>query len=136
MGTKGALGSWPRPPPSDYRGFCPRFDLGEATRYAHDSYIPEMVQAIFYAMVVDGAAKLGLSRRLTMDCMMWAMWKLNWGPIESWLVDIDRRLGRAQASRRANTLAGAAPLGGPTRRRVSSFPIFRDTTHAAEYVRD
>ncbi|KAJ8431112.1 hypothetical protein Cgig2_015680 [Carnegiea gigantea] len=48
-----------------------------AARYAHDSSIPEMVQAIFYAMVVDDVAELGLSRRLTMDCVMWAMRKLG-----------------------------------------------------------
>ncbi|KAJ8436372.1 hypothetical protein Cgig2_032193 [Carnegiea gigantea] len=32
-----------RPLSSDYRGLCPCFDLGVATRYAHDSHIPEMV---------------------------------------------------------------------------------------------
>ncbi|KAJ8419984.1 hypothetical protein Cgig2_021356 [Carnegiea gigantea] len=95
-----------------------------------------MVQAIFYAMVVDDATALGLSRRLTMDCMMWAMWKLDWGPVESKLVDINRRLRRAQASRRAKPLIGATPSGGPTGRRVSSFPTFCDTTYAAEYVKD
>jgi len=34
-------------------------------------------------MVVDDAAKLELSRRFTMDCMMWAMWKLDWNPVET-----------------------------------------------------
>ncbi|KAJ8438374.1 LOW QUALITY PROTEIN: hypothetical protein Cgig2_006292 [Carnegiea gigantea] len=76
---RGPSAPGPRPLPLDYRGLCPRFDL----------------EAIFYAMVVDDAAELGLSRRLTMDCMMWAMGKLDWGPIESWLVDIDRKLKRA-----------------------------------------
>ena len=66
-----APGPWPRS--SNYRDLCPGFDLGVATRYAHDSHIPEMVKAIFYAMVVDDAIELGLSRRLSMDCMMWAM---------------------------------------------------------------
>ena len=102
MGTKGALGSGPTPLSSDYRGLCPRFDLGVVTRYAHDSHIPEMLQAIFYAVLVDDVAELGLSRRLIMDCMMWAMQKLDWGPILSWLIDIDRRLRRAQTSQCAN----------------------------------
>ncbi|KAJ8441277.1 LOW QUALITY PROTEIN: hypothetical protein Cgig2_013692 [Carnegiea gigantea] len=39
---------------------------------------------IFYAMVIDDAAELGFSRRLTMDCVMWAMWKLDGGPAEAW----------------------------------------------------
>ncbi|KAJ8438935.1 hypothetical protein Cgig2_012830 [Carnegiea gigantea] len=45
----------PRPLPSDYHGLCPCFDLEVATRYARDSNIPEMVQIIFYAMVIDDA---------------------------------------------------------------------------------
>ena len=66
-----------------------------ARRYAHDSYIPEMVQRVFYAMVIDDTAELGLSRRLTMDCVLWAMRKLDWGPVEAWLMDKDKRLLRA-----------------------------------------
>ncbi|KAJ8419666.1 hypothetical protein Cgig2_033948 [Carnegiea gigantea] len=61
-----ALG--PRPLPLDYHGLCPHFDLGVATRYAHDSNILEMARVIFYAMVIDDAVKLGLSCRLTMNC--------------------------------------------------------------------
>ncbi|KAJ8452457.1 hypothetical protein Cgig2_000046 [Carnegiea gigantea] len=79
----------PRPLPSYYRGLYPCLDLGVAMLYAHDSHIPEMVQAIFYAMVVDDATELGLFRQLTMDCMMWAIRKLDWGPVESCLVDIN-----------------------------------------------
>jgi len=37
-----------------------------------------MVQIIVYAVVIDDATKLGLSQRLTMDCVMWAMRKLDW----------------------------------------------------------
>ncbi|KAJ8427499.1 hypothetical protein Cgig2_028170 [Carnegiea gigantea] len=125
-----------RPLPLDYRGLCPRFDLGVVTRYAHDSNIPEMVQAIFYAMVIDDAAKLGLSRRLTMNCVMWAMHKLDWGPVQSWLGDIDCRLRRAQASQPANPPLGPALLGGLIGRRTTSFAAFRNTTHAAKYVRN
>ena len=68
--------------------------------------------------------------------MMWAMRKLDRGPVESWLVDNDRRLKTAQAHRCANSLVGAMPPSGPMGTRMSSFPTFRDTTHAAEYVRD
>jgi len=49
-------------------------------------------------MFTDDAAELGLLRRLTMDYVMWAMRKLDWGPIESWLGDIDCRLRSAQTS--------------------------------------
>ncbi|KAJ8444094.1 hypothetical protein Cgig2_025095 [Carnegiea gigantea] len=81
-----------RPLPSDYHGLYPRFDLGVAMRYACDSDIPKMVQIIFYAMIINDAVELDLSCRLTMDCVMWAMRKLDWGPMEAWLGDNGRRL--------------------------------------------
>ncbi|KAJ8436377.1 LOW QUALITY PROTEIN: hypothetical protein Cgig2_032198 [Carnegiea gigantea] len=115
----------------DYRGLYLRFDLGVATRCAHDSHVPEIEQAIFYAM-----SSWDFPADSQWTIMMWAMRKLDWGPVESWLVDIDRRLKGAQASQLANPLAGATPPGDLTRRRVSSFPTFQDTTHTAEYVRD
>jgi len=59
-----------RPLSLDYHGLCLRFDLKVSKRYVHDSNLPEMVLVIFCAMVIDDAAKLGLSRRLTMDVVM------------------------------------------------------------------
>jgi len=82
----------PRPLPSDYHSLCPHLDLKVAKLYGHDSHIPEMVPTIFYAMVIDDVAELRLSRRLTMDVVMWAMRKLNWGPVEAWLGDNNQRL--------------------------------------------
>ncbi|KAJ8434208.1 hypothetical protein Cgig2_015697 [Carnegiea gigantea] len=96
----------------------------------------EMVQMVFYAMVIDDAAELGLLGRLTMDCVMWAMRKLDWGPVEAWLGDNDRRLQRAQASRPTDLLENPVLAGGPSRGRTASFPSCRDTIQVAEYVRD
>ncbi|KAJ8423821.1 hypothetical protein Cgig2_017384 [Carnegiea gigantea] len=126
----------PRSLPSDYHGLCLHFNLGVATRYAHDSNTPEMVQIIFYAMVIDDTAELGLSRRLAMDCMMWAMRKLDWGPMEAWLGDNNQRLRRAQGSHPANPLANPVLAGNPSKGRITSFPTFWDTVQAAEYNRD
>ncbi|KAJ8424732.1 hypothetical protein Cgig2_010032 [Carnegiea gigantea] len=81
----------PRSLPPDYHELYPRFDLGVATRHAHDSNISEMVQIIFYVMVIDDAAELRLSHKLSMDCVMWAKRKLDWGPVKAWLGDNDRR---------------------------------------------
>ncbi|KAJ8433058.1 LOW QUALITY PROTEIN: hypothetical protein Cgig2_020625 [Carnegiea gigantea] len=124
----------PRSLSSDYHSLCPRFDLKVARRYAHGSHIPEMVQVIFYAMVIDDAAELGLFHRLTMDVVMWAMRKLDWGPMETWLRDKDQRLLRAQASHPTNFTANLMLTSGPSRGRMSSFPSFHDIT--VEYVRD
>ncbi|KAJ8421523.1 hypothetical protein Cgig2_018763 [Carnegiea gigantea] len=49
------------PLPEDYHDLCPSFDLGVVTQYAHDSNIPEMVQTIFYTIVHNDTAELGLS---------------------------------------------------------------------------
>ncbi|KAJ8441084.1 hypothetical protein Cgig2_000345 [Carnegiea gigantea] len=56
--------------PEDYHGLCLGFDLSMATQYAHNSSIPEMVQAIFYAIVLNDTAGLGLSNKIDMNCTM------------------------------------------------------------------
>ncbi|KAJ8427838.1 LOW QUALITY PROTEIN: hypothetical protein Cgig2_029755 [Carnegiea gigantea] len=120
----------PRLLPSDYHGLCPRFDLRVAPRYAHDSNTPKMVQIIFYAMVIDDATELGLSHRITMDCMIWAMRKLDWA---LW------RPGSGIMTEEPRLLVQPIPRqtpGGPLRGRTTSFPTFRDIAQAAEYVRD
>ncbi|KAJ8440417.1 hypothetical protein Cgig2_017650 [Carnegiea gigantea] len=94
-GLRKTLAQRPNPLLADYHGLYPGFDLSLATQHAQDSNIPEMVQAIFYAMVVNDAVELGLTCRLTAECMMWVMQKLDWVPIEFWLENIDCRLGRA-----------------------------------------
>ncbi|KAJ8432190.1 hypothetical protein Cgig2_013732 [Carnegiea gigantea] len=50
--------------PKNHHDLCPNFDLLVAMRYAHSSDIPKMIQAIFYAMVLNKAAGLGLSSRI------------------------------------------------------------------------
>ncbi|KAJ8420554.1 hypothetical protein Cgig2_014917 [Carnegiea gigantea] len=119
----------PKPLPSDYYSLCTRFDLQVVRRCAHDSHIPEMVP-------VDDASKLGLSRKLTIDVVMWAMRKLDWGPVEAWLGDNDQRLQTAQASGLADSPANPVLADSPSRRRTSYFPSFCDTIQAAEYVWD
>ncbi|KAJ8439391.1 hypothetical protein Cgig2_021805 [Carnegiea gigantea] len=120
---------------SNYHSLCPRFDLEVATQYAPDSHISEMVQIIFYAMVINDAARLGLSRRSAMDCVLWA--------IGSWTGALLRRgsgkmigLRRAQASRPVIPPSFPALAAGPPGEGTTSFPVFRDTTHVAEYARD
>jgi len=95
-----------------------------------------MVQITFYAKIIDDAAELGLSRKLTMDCVMWAMQKLDWGPVKAWLGDNGRRLRRAQAFRPTDPPINPTLVGGPSRGRTTSCPSFRDTVQAAEYVRN
>jgi len=77
MTSEGGLSFAPEPLLTDYHSLCPGFDFGVATQYAQNSNIPEMMQAIFYAMVVNDVAELGLTSRLSIECMMWAIQKLD-----------------------------------------------------------
>ncbi|KAJ8426990.1 hypothetical protein Cgig2_033848 [Carnegiea gigantea] len=53
----------PRPLPKEYRDLCPSFTLADAKEAARDFDIPEMIEASFYAMVVDDALELGVISR-------------------------------------------------------------------------
>ncbi|KAJ8431148.1 hypothetical protein Cgig2_026745 [Carnegiea gigantea] len=72
----------PRPLPEDHLILCLSFDLGVATRYAQGSNIPETVQAIFYAMVVNEVAERAITCRISAKYLMWALQQLYWGPFE------------------------------------------------------
>ncbi|KAJ8424704.1 hypothetical protein Cgig2_025453 [Carnegiea gigantea] len=48
----------PRPLPKDYGDLCPSITLSNAEEAAHDFDIPEIVQATFYATVVNDAVEL------------------------------------------------------------------------------
>jgi len=63
--------------PENHHDLCPDFDLLMVMRHAHSSHIPEMVQAIFFAIVLNDAAELGLSSRVTMNYMMSALRELK-----------------------------------------------------------
>jgi len=47
--------------PEVHHGLYSGFDLGVATPFVHNSNIPDMVQAFFYAMVLNNVAELGLA---------------------------------------------------------------------------
>ncbi|KAJ8431019.1 hypothetical protein Cgig2_003834 [Carnegiea gigantea] len=83
--------------PVDHHGLFLSFDLGVVTQYAHNYNILEMVHAIFYAMVLNDVVKLGLGSRLSRDCMMWVLQKLDWAPLKSWLGNIENRLPKPPA---------------------------------------
>jgi len=51
-------------------------------QYAQSSHIPEMIQTIFYAIVLNEVAELGLSSKIVIDCMMSALQELKWDVIK------------------------------------------------------
>ena len=56
--------------PLNFHGLCLDFYLLVGMQFVHTAYIPKMVQAIFYAMVLNEVAELGLSSRAAMDRIM------------------------------------------------------------------
>jgi len=63
-------------------------------------------------MVVNDAVELGLSSRITIDCMMSLLQELNWAVIEYWLWGIEERLKRAQITHLIDLIANPAPASG------------------------
>ncbi|KAJ8437188.1 hypothetical protein Cgig2_007538 [Carnegiea gigantea] len=53
----------PRPLPENYHDLCLYFDLAVVEEAARDFRIPEMIQAVFYAMVVNETLELGILSR-------------------------------------------------------------------------
>ncbi|KAJ8438040.1 hypothetical protein Cgig2_014169 [Carnegiea gigantea] len=47
----------PSPLPEDFHALCPRFSLSEAEGAAADFELPEILQATFYAMLLNGAVE-------------------------------------------------------------------------------
>ncbi|KAJ8437776.1 hypothetical protein Cgig2_024080 [Carnegiea gigantea] len=78
--------------PLNFKGLCPKFDHLVAIQFAHATHIPEMVQSIFYTMVINDVAKPGLLSRDAMGRMMLDLLELKWDIIKAWLVRIDERL--------------------------------------------
>ncbi|KAJ8452514.1 hypothetical protein Cgig2_000103 [Carnegiea gigantea] len=165
----------PRPLPEDYHILCPRFSLPEVEGAAADFELPKMVQATFYAMLLNEAMELGVVHGFMTEGSRSALVGLRWSSFEHraggqvvrdhfrWslrdpsdpgprpllldhlglyprfdlgLEGNGRRLRQAEASRPADPLTNAVLAGGPSRGRTTSFPSFRDTAQAAEYVRD
>jgi len=75
----------PQPLLEDYRGLCPDFKLEVVEASARDSHIPELTQAVFYAMVLNDAVVLEVSCVITADTLTPVLEWLNWGVFESLL---------------------------------------------------
>ncbi|KAJ8446284.1 hypothetical protein Cgig2_005815 [Carnegiea gigantea] len=73
----------PRPLPKDYRHLCLYFLLEDAKDDTRDFQIPELVQAIFYAMVVNEALELHILSRGSTKGLKSAFTGLRWSTFES-----------------------------------------------------
>ncbi|KAJ8421365.1 hypothetical protein Cgig2_023575 [Carnegiea gigantea] len=90
--------SSPRPNllPWNFSAYCPEFNHIVAMQFAHATHIPEMVQAVFYVMVINDEARLWLIRREIRESLMSDLRKLRWDAIEVWLLFIEDKLKDAR----------------------------------------
>jgi len=84
-----------------------------ATRYAQDSNIPEMVQAIFYVIIVNEVIEQGVMYIISVRCLMWALQQLHWDPFEFWVENVRYKLRGVRALRPVNPPAVLASSSGP-----------------------
>jgi len=67
-----------------------------------------MVQAIFYAMVVNEVAEWGITGRITVKHLIWALQQLHWGAFKFMSENVEYRLRGARILCLVNPLADLA----------------------------
>ncbi|KAJ8447437.1 hypothetical protein Cgig2_019431 [Carnegiea gigantea] len=92
----------PRPLPEDFHALWPRFSLAKAEDAAAEYGLPEMVQATFYAMLLNEAVELGVAHNFTAEGMRAALVGLRWLTFEVWISCVDDVLRTAQLQRPAD----------------------------------
>ncbi|KAJ8439002.1 hypothetical protein Cgig2_012998 [Carnegiea gigantea] len=73
------------PPPVDYQDLCSNFILSDAKVTALDFLLPEIVQVVFYTMVINDALELGVLSRDLAELLKSALVDLQWSTFEVWL---------------------------------------------------
>ncbi|KAJ8447165.1 hypothetical protein Cgig2_022894 [Carnegiea gigantea] len=102
------------PPPlsDDYEDLCPRFTRSDAKRAALDFELPEMVQATFYAMLLNDVIELGIvSGFLTIDLKL-TLEGLRLTSFEAWLSRTSRDLREAQFWKRTLPSGASGSMNG------------------------
>ncbi|KAJ8452571.1 hypothetical protein Cgig2_004907 [Carnegiea gigantea] len=75
----------PSPFPKDFQSLCPDFELAMAEQAAAYYELLELPQAIFYAMLLNEAEKLGVLHGPRLRSLEVALTELRWGVFESWI---------------------------------------------------
>ncbi|KAJ8436722.1 hypothetical protein Cgig2_027393 [Carnegiea gigantea] len=89
----------PRPLPEDFNVLCPCFSLAEAEATAAESELPEIVQATFYAMLLNEMLELGVVHEYKAERMKSLLVGLRWSTFEVWMHIMDEVIRGAQLHR-------------------------------------
>ncbi|KAJ8423386.1 hypothetical protein Cgig2_000556 [Carnegiea gigantea] len=102
----------PHPLPEDYHILCLRFLLPKAERAAVDFELPEIVQATFYAMLLNEAVELGVVLGFMAKSLKSFLVGLSWSCFEARMGRTDHELREAQLRQRTATMEVRSPLDG------------------------
>lgn len=105
-----ALGGTAHPPrslPENYHDLCPDFILSDAGEAMRDFRILEMVQAVFYAMVVNKTLEVGVLGRDLAEHLRSALEGHRWFIFKAWL-QLNRH-ALLWAYRHRQVIPGAGP---------------------------
>ncbi|KAJ8422880.1 hypothetical protein Cgig2_027363 [Carnegiea gigantea] len=89
----------PRPLPEDFNLLCPCFSLAEAEATAVESELPEIIQATFYAVLLNEMVELSVVHEYTAERMRSLLVGLRWSILEVWMRIIDKVIRGAQLHR-------------------------------------
>ncbi|KAJ8420506.1 hypothetical protein Cgig2_015270 [Carnegiea gigantea] len=95
-----------------FHAFCPCFLLSEAEGAAADFELPEIVQATFYAMLLNEAVELGVVYDFTVESMKPSLIGLRWLTFKVWMGCVDHVLRAAQLQRPADEVDVHGSLNG------------------------
>ncbi|KAJ8450452.1 LOW QUALITY PROTEIN: hypothetical protein Cgig2_002137 [Carnegiea gigantea] len=79
----------PCPLPEDYNVLCPHFSLPEVEGAAVDFELSEMVQAIFYVILLNEAIELSVVHGFMAEGLKSALVGLRWLSFEAWMSYVD-----------------------------------------------
>ena len=109
-------------PPRELSGIMPRLFLIGGRAGCGELGLPELVQATFYAMLLNDAVEFGAAHEFTGDEMKSVLMDLKWLSFEKWIYCMDEILRAAQQNRPADEInisnvdavqGGVSDLGGP-----------------------
>ncbi|KAJ8430517.1 LOW QUALITY PROTEIN: hypothetical protein Cgig2_012916 [Carnegiea gigantea] len=122
----------PCPLPEDFHALCPRFSMLEAKGTAADFELPEMVQATFYAMLLNKAVELGAVRGFMAECLKSALVGLSF---EVWMSCVDHKLRKTQFRRQVITVKVHGPQDGQKESSGSNGPPAPSSDEKSHVVR-
>ncbi|KAJ8427295.1 hypothetical protein Cgig2_002207 [Carnegiea gigantea] len=86
----------PRPLPEDFNVLCPCFSLAEAEAAAAEFELPEIVQATFYAMLLNEMFELVVAHEYRAKRMKSSLVALRWSTFGVWMHIMDEVIWGAQ----------------------------------------